>query len=121
LCGYVLTTSCHLFGPRRWTGEAAERHARQARALINQQQKLVQLYYRNAISVELLQEEQRRIQIEQSQAEQWQNQAIARVEDVMEALDDALALMAHPGRAYDEAKDHPTSASSSTEQSSSAS
>ena len=63
------------------------------RELTGQQQKLVQLYYRDAISVEVLQAEQQRIANEQAQVERWQSQAVAQVDDVMQALDDALLLL----------------------------
>lgn len=73
-----------------------------------QQQKLVQLYYRDAISVEVMQAEQARIRDEQVQVERWQGQAIAQVDDVMEALEDALTLLSEPGKAYDYAESEPT-------------
>ncbi|MCA1680067.1 MAG: recombinase family protein, partial [Actinobacteria bacterium] len=86
------------------TAEAeAERHSRRLHELTLQQQKLVQLYYRDAISVEVLQAEQLRIADEQAQVERWQSQAIAQVDDVMQALDDALLLLCEPGEAYEQA------------------
>ena len=81
----------------------AERHSRRLRELTAQQQKLVQLYYRDAISVEVLQAEQLRIAAEQAQVERWQHQAVAQVDDVMQALDDALLLLCQPGEAYEQA------------------
>ncbi len=81
----------------------AERHERRLRELHAQQQKLVQLYYRDAVSLEVLEAEQQRIALEQAQAEQWQRQAVAQVDDVMEALDEALRLLSVPGEAYNQA------------------
>ena len=81
----------------------AERHSRRLHELTAQQQKLVQLYYRDAISVEVLQAEQLRIADEQAQVERWQTQAVAQVDDVMQALDDALLLLCEPGEAYEQA------------------
>jgi hypothetical protein len=63
----------------------------------------VQLYYRDAISVEVLQAGQLRIADEQAQVERWQNQAVAQVDDVMQALEDALSLLCQPGAAYEQA------------------
>jgi site-specific DNA recombinase len=83
----------------------ADRHERRLRELTGQQQKLVQLYYREAISIDLLQTEQQRIEQERAQATAWHTQAVAQVDDAMDALDDALTLLAEPGKAYDEA-DH---------------
>jgi hypothetical protein len=80
----------------------AERHERRLRELTAQQQKLVQLYYRDAISIEVLQAEQQRIAKEESRVEKWQNQAVAKVDDAMQALDDALTLLSEPGKAYAE-------------------
>ena len=86
------------------TAEAeAERHGRRLRELTAQQQKLVQLYYRDAISVEVMQAEQQRIAAEQAQVERWQSQAVAQVDDVVQALDDALTLLCKPGKAYEQA------------------
>ena len=63
----------------------------------------MQLYYRDAISVEVMQAEQQRIAAEQAQVERWQSQAVAQVDDVMQALDDALTLLCKPGTAYEQA------------------
>ena len=83
--------------------QEAERHSRRLRELTAQQQKLVQLYYRDAISVEVLQAEQQRIADEQAQVERWQNQAVAQVDDVIQALEDALSLLCQAGEAYQQA------------------
>jgi site-specific DNA recombinase len=71
----------------------SERHKRRLRELTAQQQKLVQLYYDGGVSTEVLQAEQQRIEEERAKAEQWADAAKREVEDVMQALDDALALL----------------------------
>jgi site-specific DNA recombinase len=78
----------------------ADRHARRLRELKARQEKLVQLYYRDAISVEVLQDEQRRLKEEQAEAGRWQAQSVASADEAMEGLDEALALVSAPGVAY---------------------
>ena len=72
---------------------ASERHNRRLRELTGQQQKLVQLFYNGGVSEEVLQAEQERINTEKAKAQQWADAATREVEDVMGALDDALALL----------------------------
>ena len=80
-----------------------ERHARRLRELTTQQQKLVQLFYRDAVSEDVLHAEQARIAEEQAQVEQWTQAAQHQVDDVMAALDEALLLVDRHQRAYDSA------------------
>ena len=80
-----------------------ERHARRLRDLTTQQQKLVQLYYRDAVSEDVLRAEQTRITEEQAQVEQWAKAARHQIDDVMTALDEALRLVDAHQRAYDAA------------------
>ena len=82
-----------------------ERHARRLRELTAQQQKLVQLYYRDAVSEDVLKAEQARIAEERAQVEVWERAAKHQVEDVMAALDEALSLVDAHQRAYDEASE----------------
>jgi ABC-type branched-subunit amino acid transport system ATPase component len=79
----------------------SERHARRLRELTTQQQKLVQLFYRDAVSEDVLKAEQARITHEQAQVEQWAQSARHQVDDVMAALDEALQLVDAHQRAYD--------------------
>jgi site-specific DNA recombinase len=72
---------------------ASERHKRRLRELTGQQQKLVQLFYNGGVSEEVLKAEQQRISTEQTKAQQWADAAKAEVEDVMDALEDALLLV----------------------------
>lgn len=71
----------------------SDRHNRRLRELNAQQQKLVQLHYQEAVSIEVMQAEQQRIEAERSQAHRWGTAAVAEVHDVLEALKIALALV----------------------------
>ena len=81
----------------------SERHSRRLRELTTQQQKLVQLYYRDAVSEDVLKAEQARITAERAQVEHWANAARHQIDDVMAALDEALLLVDSHQRAYDTA------------------
>ncbi len=69
------------------------RHTRRLHDLTGEQQKLVQLYYKGGVSEEVLKAEQERIETERTKAQQWADAATREVEDVMAALDDALAIL----------------------------
>jgi site-specific DNA recombinase len=69
------------------------RHTRRLHDLTGEQQKLVQLYYIGGVSEEVLKAEQERIEGERAKAQQWADAAAAEVEDVIAALDDALAIL----------------------------
>ena len=69
------------------------RHNRRLHDLTGEQQKLVQLYYKGGVSEEVLKAEQERIESERAKAQQWADAAKREVEDVMAALDDALAIL----------------------------
>jgi site-specific DNA recombinase len=71
----------------------SDRHTRRLRELTGEQQKLVQLYYKDGVSEEVLKAEQERIENERTQAKQWADAAEREVEDVMAALQDALILL----------------------------
>jgi site-specific DNA recombinase len=71
----------------------ADRHARRVRELIAQQQKLLELYYDDGVSKEVLQAEQQRIKAEQATAERLAAAANHEVAEVDQALSDALALI----------------------------
>lgn len=71
----------------------SERHKRRLHELTGQQQKLIQLYYKGAVSDEVMQAEQDRITAERASAERWSDAAKRQVEDVDQALADALALI----------------------------
>ncbi len=71
----------------------AERHKRRVHELTGQQQKLIQLYYHGGVSEEVMQAEQDRIAAERAAGERWSDAAKRQVEDVDQALADALALI----------------------------
>jgi hypothetical protein len=62
-------------------------------SLRQRQQKLVQLYCKGGVSDEVLQAEQQRIEAERTQARKWVQAAAHEATDVMEALDEALAIV----------------------------
>ena len=63
----------------------------------------MQLFYRDAVSEDVLHAEQARITAEQAQVEHWAKAAQHQVDDVMAALDEALLLVDRHQRAYDSA------------------
>ena len=71
----------------------ADRHKRRLRELISQQQKLLELYYEEGVSKEVLQAEQQRIKTEQSTVQRLSAAADHEVAEVDKALEDALALI----------------------------
>jgi site-specific DNA recombinase len=81
----------------------SEHHSRRLRILQEEQQKLVQLYYKGGVSEEVLQAEQTRIEAERTQAHHWVEAATHEATDVMEALDDALTIVGHCHQTYLEA------------------
>ena len=80
-------------GKSQLARKESDRHALRLRTLTAEQQKLVQLYYKDGVSEEVLKAEQSRIDAERADARRWARVATAEVEDVMQALDDALALI----------------------------
>jgi site-specific DNA recombinase len=70
----------------------SEHHSRKLRTLQDEQQKLVQLYYKGGVSEEVLQAEQTRIESERTQAHHWVQAATHEASDIMDALDDALSI-----------------------------
>jgi site-specific DNA recombinase len=71
----------------------SERHKRKLRDLQNEQQKLLQLFYRDGVDEEVLQAEQARIEGERTQARRWLTTATQEAEDATEALDEALSII----------------------------
>lgn len=72
----------------------AELHQRRLGALKAEQKNLIQLHNKGLVDDEVLAEEQARLKLERSHAQQLIEHATAEVADVMEALDDALSLVA---------------------------
>jgi site-specific DNA recombinase len=71
----------------------ADRHERRLHELTAQQQKLIQLYYKGGVSEEVMKAEQERIEDESAATERWSETARREVQDVDQALEDALALI----------------------------
>ena len=71
----------------------SEQHARRLRQLQDDQQKLLQLYYKGGVSDEVLVAEQERIETERAQARKLVEAASHEAEDVFEALDEILRLI----------------------------
>jgi site-specific DNA recombinase len=71
----------------------AERHERRARELINHQHKLLDLYYGDGVSKEVLQAQQKRLEAEQAKAQRLASTARFEVSELDQALNDALLLI----------------------------
>ncbi len=71
----------------------SERHKRKLRDLQNEQQKLLQLFYRGGVDEEVLQAEQERIEAEPTQARRWIDSATHEAGETQEALDEALSII----------------------------
>jgi site-specific DNA recombinase len=71
----------------------ASRHARRVRELISHQDKLLNLYYDDGVSKEVLQAQQKRLAAEQAQAQRLADSAQFEVSDLDQALSDALLLI----------------------------
>jgi site-specific DNA recombinase len=71
----------------------SETHKRKLRDLQNEQQKLLQLFYRDGVDEEVLQVEQARIETERSQARRWIDSATHEADEANAALDEALAII----------------------------
>ncbi len=82
------------------------RHASRLRELQNQQQKLLHLHYQGNVDEEVLATEQARIDRERTEARKWADAAAQDGAEVMQALEEALALLADPKIAYAQATPH---------------
>jgi site-specific DNA recombinase len=71
----------------------SEQHKRKLRDLQNEQQKLLQLFYRGSVDEDVLQGEQERIEAERAQAQRWLTTATHEADEAREALDEALSLI----------------------------
>lgn len=65
--------------------DEADRHARRLRDLETQHEKLLQLYYRDGVSIETMQQEQARIKLERAEVERWQQIALVQVDNVVQS------------------------------------
>lgn len=77
-----------------------ERATRRLEGLKQEQQRLLQLSYRDLVDDEVLAAEQVRIRNERAQVAKWAKTAAHDAEDIAEALEEALRLLDSPGSAY---------------------
>ena len=71
----------------------ADRHERRVRELISHQHKLLDLYYEDGVSKEVLQDQQKRLEAEQSRAQQLADAARFEISELDQGLSDALLLI----------------------------
>jgi site-specific DNA recombinase len=71
----------------------SDRHARRLHELQREQQKLLQLFYKGSVAEEVLAAEQGRIERERTEARRWSEAATRDASQVMDTLDEALALL----------------------------
>jgi site-specific DNA recombinase len=83
----------------------SDRHARRLQELHREQQKLLHLFYKGSIGEEVLEAEQTRIETERSQAQRWGEVAAHDATEIMQALDEALALLNDPQVRYQQASE----------------
>lgn len=83
----------------------SDRHARRLQEMHREQQKLLHLFYKGSIGEEVLEAEQTRIETERSQAQRWGEVAAHDATEIMQALDEALALLNDPQVRYQEASE----------------
>jgi site-specific DNA recombinase len=81
----------------------AERAQRRLAALKQEQQRLLQLSYRDLVDEEVLAAEQVRIRSERAQLAKWAKTAALDADDITKALEEALQLLEDPGTAYQRA------------------
>jgi len=82
--------------------DEARRHERRLGELKRQQKRLLELYYQGGVSIEVMREEQDRIDTEGGQVRKWQQAAEAQVDEVLAALDEALLLIDRRSVRYEE-------------------
>jgi site-specific DNA recombinase len=78
----------------------AERAARRLEALKHEQQRLLQLSYRDLVDEDVLAAEQARIRSERAQVAKWAKTARQDAGEISQALEEALQLLDDPGTAY---------------------
>jgi hypothetical protein len=83
----------------------SDRHARRLQELHREQQKLLHLFYKGSIGEEVLEAEQIRIETERSHAQRWGEVAAHDATEIMQALDEALALLSDPQVRYQQASE----------------
>ena len=77
-----------------------ERAARRLESLKQEQQRLLQLSYRDLVDEDVLAAEQARIRRERAEVSKWARVAERDADEIMRALEEALQLLDDPGTAY---------------------
>ena len=80
----------------------AERHERTLKAIEAKQEKLVQLYYQDLVTMDVFEREQDRLKAERRAAKHLQDTATAQLDEVQEALELALSRINRPYEVYRE-------------------
>jgi site-specific DNA recombinase len=78
----------------------ADRHERTLKRIESKQEKLIQLYYKDLVSEDVLEREQDKLKIERRAAERLRTSANVQTEDVEKALEQALRRVRDPHRVY---------------------
>ena len=105
ICGDELeqirtAVQAHIEISRSLNTKEVERQERRLRKLTDERRKLLQAHYADAIPLDLLQEEQRRISSETIQVERVMKTCTAEFDEMDAALDQALALLNNIAMAY---------------------
>jgi hypothetical protein len=93
----------HIEVTRRLNTKEVDRQERRLATLRSERKKLLQAHYADAITVDLLKEEQTRITAEESQAQRILDSCTLRFDEIERNLDQALTLVADCLRAYEQA------------------
>jgi site-specific DNA recombinase len=78
----------------------ADRHERTLKRIESKQEKLIQLYYKDLVSEDVLEREQEKLKAERRAAERLRTSANVQTEDVEQALEQALRRVRNPHRVY---------------------
>ncbi|MGA2452729.1 MAG: recombinase family protein [Solirubrobacteraceae bacterium] len=80
----------------------AERHRRALKAIEAKQEKLVQLYYDDLVTLDVFEREQDKLKAERQAADRLENNANVQLEDIQAALELALSRVDRPQEVYSE-------------------
>jgi site-specific DNA recombinase len=83
--------------------QEAKRHERALKKIEAKQEKLVQLYYQDLVTMDVFEREQAKLKAETTTAKRLRKVAIAQTEDIEQALDEALARIERTHQSYIEA------------------
>jgi site-specific DNA recombinase len=83
--------------------QEAKRHERTLKKIEAKQEKLVQLYYQDLVTIDVFEREQTKLKTETKAAQRLRQVAVAQTADIEQALDDALARVERTHQSYLEA------------------